>query len=83
MNAYLSRWTFALAWAALMLIVWALFVPRGVSVTTFFLLGATGLAVLFVGPALISNSQPPRSVNQILVELEAPPATARRTDGRS
>jgi hypothetical protein len=39
------------AWAALMLIVWALFVPRGLPVDTFTLLALTGPLVLISGKA--------------------------------
>jgi multisubunit Na+/H+ antiporter MnhB subunit len=71
MTTYLNRSTATLAWIVSMSIAWALFVPRGVSVTTFILLGIAGLLVLWVGGALLNDSQPPRSVGQILSELEA------------
>ena len=76
MSTYLNRWTGALGWAATMTIVWTLFVPRGLSVTTFVLLGATGLLVLVLGAMLWASSRPPRSVGQILLDLESGSATA-------
>ena len=76
MTTYLNRWTLALGWLVAMAVLWALFVPRGLSVTTFTLLTATGLVVSFVGFVLLSDSQPPRSVNQILGDLEAEPKAA-------
>ena len=56
-----------------MLIVWSLFVPRTVSVTTFSLLVATGLIVSFFGAMFLEDRQPPRSVGAIIGELEAQP----------
>jgi len=58
-----------------MCIVWALFVPRGLSVTTFVLLGVTGLLVSLFGSMLWSNSRAQRSVSQILLDLESESAT--------
>jgi membrane associated rhomboid family serine protease len=75
MNTYTNRWTVLLNWTVVMLIVWSLFVPRTVSVTTFVLLGATGLIVSVFGAMFLKDSQPPRSVNAILGELEAQPKT--------
>ncbi len=49
MTRYVNRWTGLLAWAALMGIVWAIFVPRGLSVGTFTLLGLTGPLALLAG----------------------------------
>ena len=49
MSTYLNRWTAVLGWTTLMLIVWALFVPRGLSTGTFTLLAATGALLLFSG----------------------------------
>ena len=77
MNRYLNRWTLALGWSVLMAIACALFVPKGLSVTTIILMTGTGLAVSLFGFALLSDSEPPRSMNQILVELEADSRTAR------
>ena len=41
-NRLVNRWTAVFGWAILMLIVWALFVPRGLSVGSFTLLCAAG-----------------------------------------
>jgi len=70
MNGYINRWTVALGWMILMAVVGALFVPAGLSVTSFVLLGLIGLTVAFFGSALIRDSQPPRSVGAILDDLE-------------
>ena len=82
MSTYLNRWTCALGWGVTMCIVWALFVPRGLSVTTFVLLSATGLLVSLFGSLLWSTGRAQRSVSQILVDLEsehaAPAAGAAR-----
>jgi len=72
---YMNRWTVALSWTVGMLIVWSLFVPRTVSVTTFTLLGATGLVVLLLGATLLRDTQPPQSVHAILSELEGRPTS--------
>ncbi len=82
MTSHMNRWTAALAWTVSMAIVWALFVPRGISVATFILLGVTSLLALFVGGVLVRDSQPPRSVAQILSELEGgstPPGPTLKT----
>jgi hypothetical protein len=71
MTTYVNRWTMALAWTVSMSIVWTLFVPRGISVATFVLLGCAGLLVSFIGGTLVHNSEPPRSVAQILSDVEA------------
>jgi hypothetical protein len=73
MPSHVNRWTLALTWTVLMSAVWTLFVPRGLSVATFVMFGTVGLLVLFAGGALLSDSQPPRSVNRILAEIEAGP----------
>ena len=79
MNGYVNRWTLALAWILSMAVVWTLFVPRGLAATTFVLFGIAGLLLVFVGGALVRDSQAPRSVNQILSELEAGPKPAGPT----
>jgi hypothetical protein len=71
----LNRWTAALGWAVLMLIVWTLWVPRPVSVTTFILLGLTGFVVLVAGTALWANSRPSPSMGQILGDAESDRST--------
>jgi hypothetical protein len=76
MSTYLNRRTCALGWGVTMCIVWALFVPRGLSVTTFSLLGVTGLLVSLFGSMLWASSRPPHSVGQILSDLQSDGATA-------
>jgi hypothetical protein len=76
MNTHMNRWIAPLGWTVAMLILWALFVPTRLSVTTFVLLGVTGLVVSFFGSTFFRESQPPRSVNAILDELEAEPKAA-------
>jgi Co/Zn/Cd efflux system component len=78
MKTYVNRWTVALSWAVLMLIVWALFVPKGVSATTFVMLSLTGLVVAVVGPMLLANHEPPRSMSAILGDLEAESTAVKR-----
>ncbi len=73
---YVNRWTISVIWMIGMLIVWSLFVPRAVSVTTFVLLAAVGLIVSVFGAILLNDSQPPRSMTAIIGEVEA----QRRTD---
>jgi hypothetical protein len=65
MNRYTNRWTALLAWAALMGIVWAIFVPRGLSVGTFTLLGLTGPIALLTGSAVWGARRPSPSIGQI------------------
>jgi hypothetical protein len=77
MTGYINRWTMLGAWAVLMGIVWALFVPRGVSVATFTLLGLTGAVVVVVASALWSAHQPTPSLRQARVTLEAEEAAAK------
>ena len=73
MNTFMNRWTVSLGWAVGMLIVWSLFVPRTVSVTTFSLLVATGLIVSFFGAMFLEGRQPPQSLGAIIGELEVQP----------
>ncbi len=78
MTTYLNRWTIMLGWMVLLSIVWTLFVPGSISVTTFVLFGMIGLIAAFFGSALVRDSQPPRSVNAILGDLEAEGAAASK-----
>ncbi len=81
MNTYLNRWSAALGWLVLMVIVWTVFVPTQISVTTFVTVALLGLITSFFGVALVQDSQPPRSIGQILSEIEAggaPPGSDRR-----
>jgi hypothetical protein len=64
-------------WTAMMAIVWALFVPKGLSVGTFILLGLSGPLVLVCTSVLWQAQRPSTSVTQILADMEAVP-TARR-----
>jgi peptidoglycan/LPS O-acetylase OafA/YrhL len=77
MTRYINRWTTLCAWAVLMGIVWALFVPRGVSITSFTLLGLTGAVFMVAASALWSAHQPTPSLRQTRVALEAAEAAAR------
>ena len=62
MTRYTNRRTALLAWAALMSIVWALFVPRGLSVGTFTLLVLTGPLALLTGSAVWEGHRPSPSL---------------------
>ena len=76
MTRYANRWTALLAWAALMGIVWSIFVPRGLSVGTFTLLTLTGPLALLTGTALWGAHRPVPSVGQTRVGAEAAEAAA-------
>ena len=69
-----KRWTSVFAWVASMAVVWALVVPRGLSLTGLVWVSVLGLVVL-VTPALWATT-PNRSMAQILSEVEAEPSTA-------
>jgi len=77
MTRYITRWTALLAWAALMAIVWVLFVPRGLSIGSFTLLSLTGPFLLIVASMVWSNQRPTPSLRQTRVELEATEAATR------
>ncbi len=57
MTRHLNRWTAVFGWAVLMLIVWALFVPKGISTGTFTLFGLTGALLLISGSVLWRTQQ--------------------------
>jgi hypothetical protein len=73
MTRYANRWTALLAWATLMSIVWAIFVPRGLSVGTFTLLALTGPVALFTGSAVWGAHRPSPSLG----DTGAPTAVAQ------
>ena len=64
MIRYANRWTALLAWAALMGIVWAIFVPRGLSVGTFTLLALTGPLAMLAGSAMWGARRPSPSLGR-------------------
>jgi hypothetical protein len=68
---YANRWTALLAWAALMGILWIVFVPRGLSVATFTMLALTGPLALLIGSALWEAHRPTPSLAQTGVQTEA------------
>ena len=71
MTAYKDRWSFVVAWAIVMLIVWALFVPKGVSVGTFTLMTAGGVLMLVAGSALWRAQRPEPSIRQVRAANDA------------
>jgi len=71
MTKLVNRWIALLGWTALMSIVWALFVPRGLSVISFVLLSLTGPLVLVVGSAFWRAQRPSPSIRQIRAALDA------------
>jgi hypothetical protein len=71
MTRFVNRWIALLGWTALMSIVWALFVPRGLSVISFVLLSLTGPLVLVVGSVLWGAQRPSPSIRQIRAALDA------------
>ncbi len=62
MTRYANRWTALLAWAALMGIVWAVFVPRGLSVGTFTMLVLTGPLAMLTMSAVWATHRPSPSL---------------------
>jgi hypothetical protein len=68
-------------WAAILAILWELFVPDHLSVNTFVLLGTTGLLALVAGMALWAGGRPSQSVNDMLQKLDSP-GGADRSGGR-
>jgi len=76
MTRYVNRWTALLAWAALTGIVWASFVPRGLSVGTFILLALSGPIVLVTLTGLWGALRPSPSVGQARVGTHAAEAPA-------
>ena len=72
-----NRWIILLGWTALMAIVWALFVPKGLSVASFALLSLSVPVALVAGSVLWRAQQPPTSVGDILADMEAAPTHPR------
>ncbi len=77
MTSFVNRWIILLGWTALMAIVWALFVPKGLSVATFALLSLSVPVALVAGWVLLRAQRPPTSVGQLLADLEAAPSRPR------
>ena len=71
MTRYVNRWTALLGWTALMAIVWALFVPKGLSVGTFTLLSLTGPILLLSASALWRVQRPSPSIRQLRATLDS------------
>jgi len=71
MTRYLNLWTALCAWAMLMLIVWTLFVPKGLSVGTFTMLGLTATIVLAGGALLWKAQQPSPSIRQTRATVDS------------
>jgi hypothetical protein len=59
-----------MGWVVSMLVVWILFVPAGLSAATVLVLGAAGLCAVIFGGAMVRDGEAPRSVVDILSELE-------------
>ena len=79
MTRYVNRTTALLAWAALMGVVWAVFVPRGLSVGAFTLLALTGPLALLTGSAVWGAHRPSPSPGQMRVRTDVTaPATSVR-----
>jgi hypothetical protein len=71
-TTYVNRWSIAMfGWVAVMAIVWALAVPKGLSVGTFTLLSFTGLLLLASGSALWRSLRPSPSIRQVRATLES------------
>jgi hypothetical protein len=70
-----NRWKAALAWIASMSVVWAIFVPRGISLVEFVSVSVLGLVVMVLS-ALLTGDRPPRSIRQILEDTKDEPRAA-------
>ncbi|MGE5359492.1 MAG: hypothetical protein ACM3NQ_10775 [Bacteroidales bacterium] len=64
MSGKMNRWSAVLGWVVLMVVVWALFVPGGLSVGTFALLTVAGLFAVLAGSALWRAQRPAPSIRQ-------------------
>ena len=80
-NRLVNRWTAMFGWATLMLIVWALFVPRGLSVGSFMLLCAAGPILMVAGTMFWNAQRPSPSIRQLRATLETDDRA--RTDART
>lgn len=67
-----TRWKAALAWIASMSVVWAIFVPRGISLMELVSVSVLGLVALVMS-ALLAGDRPPRSIRQILDDTKNEP----------
>ena len=76
MARYINVWTMLGAWAALMWIVWALFVPKGLSVGTFTMLGLTAPVLLVAGSALWKAQRPSPSIRQMRAIIDSEEQTS-------
>lgn len=65
------RWAALCAWVALMGIVWAVFVPKGLSVGTFTLLSLSGPILLIAASMLWTAHRPAPSARQARAGAEA------------
>ena len=78
------RWKAGLAWIASMSVVWAIFVPRGISLVEFVSVSVLGLVALLMS-ALLTGDRPPRSIREILEDIKdeprAVPAPVRMSKG--
>ena len=74
MTRYANRWTALCAWIVLMGIMWAVFVPSRLSVSTFVLLGPL---LLVVGSMVWGVHRPLPSAGQICLGMDAADAAAR------
>jgi hypothetical protein len=72
----LNRWTGALAWAVVMVIVWTIFVPRVLSSTVFVWINAMGVTGLAFAYALWAGTRQTASVTRLLHDIEAQPRAA-------
>ena len=67
-----------------MSVVWAIFVPRGISLVELVSVSVLGLVVLLMS-ALLTGDRPPRSIREILEDIKdeprAAPAPVRMSKG--
>lgn len=70
-NRIVNRWTAVFGWTVMMLIVWSLFVPRGLSVGSFVLLCLAGPLLLVAGAMFWNAQRPSPSIRQIRATLDS------------
>ena len=67
-----TRWKAALAWIASMSVVWAIFVPRGISLVELVSVSVLGLVALLMS-ALLTGDRTPHSMRQIIEDAKDEP----------
>ncbi len=77
MTGYLNRWTALGGWVVVMVVAWMLYVPTGISVSSFAVMAVTGPLVVLMLSALWRSQQPVPSVGQRRAEEDEAERTAK------